>query len=70
MHFTEPMMRPPQEATSLLLRCTQGCTYNQCLFCYVSRGFAFGAVRLGDMEQDLLAAMPDLSSLAAMPIDG
>lgn len=58
MHFTEPMMRPPQEATSLLLRCTQGCTYNRCHFCYVSRHHAFGAVRPEDMERDLLAAVP------------
>lgn len=44
MTFTEPAMRPPQEASSLLLRATQGCTYNKCQFCYVSRGYPFMAV--------------------------
>lgn len=52
MPFTEPAMRPPQEAHSLLLRATQGCTYNKCLFCYVSRGYPFMAVTPGELEQE------------------
>lgn len=41
MEFTEPVMRPPQEARSLILQATQGCTYNKCNFCYVCRGYPF-----------------------------
>lgn len=44
MEFAEPVMRPPQEAASLVLQATQGCTWNDCHFCYVSRGFDFAAV--------------------------
>ncbi|MBQ9407078.1 MAG: radical SAM protein [Desulfovibrio sp.] len=58
MEFTEPAMRPPQEAHSLLLRATQGCTYNACHFCYVSRGYPFMAVTAEQLEQEALAQKP------------
>ena len=50
--FTEPAMRPPQEAHSLLLRGTQGCTFNDCHFCYVSRGYPFLAVTPEQLEEE------------------
>lgn len=53
MTFTEPAMRPPQEASSLLLRATQGCTYNRCRFCYVSRGYPFMAVTPIQLEEEI-----------------
>ena len=56
--FTEPAMRPPQEARSLLLRATQGCTYNDCHFCYVSRGYPFMAVTPEELEREVLAHKP------------
>ncbi|MBQ9453134.1 MAG: radical SAM protein [Desulfovibrio sp.] len=58
MDFTEPALRPPQEAHSLLLRATQGCTYNDCNFCYVSRGYPFMAVTPEQMEQEVLSQKP------------
>ncbi|MBQ9536372.1 MAG: radical SAM protein [Desulfovibrionaceae bacterium] len=58
MQFTEPSMRPPQEAHSLLLRATQGCSYNACHFCYVSRGFPFMAVKAEDLEREAQAYAP------------
>lgn len=58
MEFTEPAMRPPQEAQSLLLRATQGCTYNDCHFCYVSRSYPFMAVTPEQLERELLAHKP------------
>lgn len=54
MRFTEPTMRPPQEAASLLPRATQGCTYNKCNFCYVSRGYKFMAVTPEELEQEIV----------------
>lgn len=56
--FTEPVMRPPQEAHSLLPRATQGCSYNACRFCYVSRGYPFMAVTPEQLEQEILAQKP------------
>ncbi len=55
MLFTEPAMRPPQEAQSLLLRATQGCTYNRCHFCYVSRDYPFMAVKPEQLEKEVAA---------------
>lgn len=52
MEFTEPAMRPPQEARSLLLRATQGCSYNKCDFCYVSRGYKFMAVSPEELAEE------------------
>ena len=34
-------IRPPSEASSLLLQVTQGCTWNKCRFCTVYRGSGF-----------------------------
>lgn len=63
MRFTEPVMRPPQEASSLLLRATQGCSYNKCKFCYVSRGYRFLAVTAEELEEQIVSQkrfyMPD-----------
>lgn len=58
MEFTEPIMRPPQEAGSLLVRGTQGCTYNDCHFCYVSRGYPFMAVAPEQLEKEAAAHAP------------
>lgn len=55
MQFSEPAMRPPQEAHSLLLRATQGCTYNDCHFCYVSRGYPFMSVSPSTLEVEATA---------------
>lgn len=54
MRFTEPAMRPPQEANSLLPHATQGCTYNKCKFCYVSRGYQFMAITPEELEQEII----------------
>lgn len=54
MEFTEPAMRPPQERNSILLRATQGCTWNKCNFCYVSRGYQFGAVTPARLESEAI----------------
>lgn len=61
MDFTEPAMRPPQEASSLLLRATQGCTYNNCNFCYVSRGYPFMAVSPERLEAEAASFRPFFS---------
>lgn len=70
MQFTEPQMRPPQEAASLLLRATQGCTYNKCNFCYVSRGYPFGAVTAEELEKEAVAHKPFFPSHTRIYLTG
>lgn len=70
MEFTEPAMRPPLEARSLLLRATQGCTYNDCSFCYVSRGYRFAAVSPEQMEEELLARKQAFAADTAIYLTG
>ncbi len=53
--FTEPEYRHPLDANALLLRVTQGCTWNRCHYCYVSRGFPFAYVTYEEMEEQLRA---------------
>lgn len=53
MQFTEPAMRPPQEARSLLPRVSEGCTYNKCKFCNVSRGYRFRVISPDDLDMQL-----------------
>ncbi len=53
MRFEEPAMRPPQEARSLLLRGTQGCSWNRCAFCYVSREHRFLAATPEEWTEEI-----------------
>lgn len=53
MQFKEPAMRPPQEARSLLPRVTEGCTYNKCKFCNISRDYPFRAISAEDLDKQL-----------------
>lgn len=55
MYFTEPAMRPPQEARSLLPRVSEGCTHNKCKFCNISRGYRFRVISPEDLDKQLEA---------------
>lgn len=70
MEFTEQPMRPPQEAQSLLPRATQGCTYNKCRFCYVSRGYPFMAVTPEQLEREVMAQKPFFPKNTAIYMTG
>lgn len=70
MEFTEPVMRPPQESGSLILRVTQGCTYNKCNFCYVSRGYPFMDIDFGSFEAEVARASRHYQSYTAIYLAG
>lgn len=41
MLYSEPLFRPPSEASSLIVQVTEGCAYNRCLFCPMYKGKKF-----------------------------
>lgn len=53
--FTEPAYRHPLDARALLIRGTQGCTWNKCNYCYVSKGYRLMAATPEEMEEELKA---------------
>ncbi len=46
-------IRPPSEATSLLLRVTRNCTWNKCAFCPVYKGTKFAKRSEEDVIEDI-----------------
>ncbi|MGD9115703.1 MAG: radical SAM protein [Dehalococcoidia bacterium] len=47
-------IRPPSEATSLLLRVTRNCSWNRCKFCHIYKGQRFELRPVADIKQEIL----------------
>lgn len=46
-------IRPPSEASSLLLQVTRGCTWNKCRFCTVYRGSGFQMIQPEEIRKNI-----------------
>ncbi len=46
-------IRPPSEASSLLLRLTRNCTWNKCAFCHAYKGKTFSRRSVDEIKQDI-----------------
>jgi radical SAM superfamily enzyme YgiQ (UPF0313 family) len=51
--YDPPPYRPPSEASSLLLRATRGCPWNQCTFCSMYKSLRFEKRPVGEVLQDI-----------------
>src|SRR5512139_4003450 len=51
--YDPPPYRPPSEASSLLLRVTRGCPWNQCTFCSMYKNLRFEKRPLEEVFQDI-----------------
>jgi hypothetical protein len=58
--FEQGPIRPPSEATSLLIRVTRNCPWNKCAFCHTYRGTKFELRGVEEVKTDI-QAMRDLA---------
>jgi len=51
--FEQGPIRPPSEATSLLIRVTRNCPWNKCAFCHTYRGSKFELRSVEEVKKDI-----------------
>lgn len=51
--FEQGPIRPPSEATSLLIRVTKNCPWNKCAFCHTYRGSKFELRSVEEVKKDI-----------------
>jgi len=51
--FEQGPIRPPSEATSLLIRATRNCPWNRCTFCYSYHGAKFSLRTVEEIKEDI-----------------
>jgi len=61
IRYDEPVIRPPAEASSLILQATLGCSHNRCAFCVTYRDKRFRPRPLEDLSAEIAWAGQHLS---------
>ena len=51
--YEQGVIRPPSEASSLLIRVTRNCPWNQCLFCPAYKGVKFSKRTVEEVRKDI-----------------
>lgn len=51
--YEQGVIRPPSEASSLLLRVTRNCPWNQCIFCPAYKGTKFSRRTVEEVKKDI-----------------
>jgi radical SAM superfamily enzyme len=51
--YEQGVIRPPSEASSLLIRVTRNCPWNQCLFCPAYKGAKFSKRTVEEVKKDI-----------------
>ncbi len=51
--YEQGVIRPPSEASSLLVRVTRNCPWNQCLFCPAYKGTKFSRRTVDEVKKDI-----------------
>jgi radical SAM superfamily enzyme len=51
--YEQGVIRPPSEASSLLIRVTRNCPWNQCLFCPAYKGVKFSKRPMEEVKKDI-----------------
>ncbi len=53
IYFEQGPIRPPSEATSLLLRLTRNCPWNRCEFCHTYKEEKFSLRTVEEVKKDV-----------------
>ena len=53
MPYEQGVIRPPSEASSLLIRVTRNCPWNQCIFCPAYKGTKFSRRSVEEVKSDI-----------------
>ena len=64
--FEQGPIRPPSEASSLLIRVTRNCPWNQCLFCPVYKNRKFSLRTVDEIKQDIQSAKQIADDIKAL----
>jgi hypothetical protein len=59
-YFEQGPIRPPSEASSLLIRVTRNCPWNKCAFCHTYRGTKFELRAVEEVKKDI-QSMKDIA---------
>jgi radical SAM superfamily enzyme len=59
--YEQGVIRPPSEASSLLIRVTRNCPWNQCLFCPAYKGVKFSKRSVEEVKKDIDSMADELS---------
>jgi radical SAM superfamily enzyme YgiQ (UPF0313 family) len=65
-YFEQGPIRPPSEATSLLIRVTRNCPWNNCAFCHTYRGSKFELRSVDDVKKDIQTMKEIADQIAAL----
>ncbi|MBN1276855.1 MAG: radical SAM protein [Deltaproteobacteria bacterium] len=60
--YEQGVIRPPSEATSLLVRVTRNCPWNRCLICPAYKGVKFSKRSVEEVEQDIDSMAEDYAA--------
>lgn len=64
--YEQGVIRPPSEASSLLVRVTRNCPWNQCIFCPAYKGTTFSRRTVEEVKKDIDSMAKEYSGYANM----
>ncbi|MDO9351581.1 MAG: radical SAM protein [Deltaproteobacteria bacterium] len=64
--YEQGVIRPPSEASSLLIRVTRNCPWNQCLFCPAYKGVKFSKRTVEEVKKDIDSMADEFSGYSGI----
>ena len=64
--YEQGVIRPPSEASSLLIRVTRNCPWNQCLYCPAYKGVKFSKRTVEEVKKDIDSMAEELGGFSGV----